>query len=50
MGRDHPLPAFIVGIGALGYIDGLAHLCLGQIVIFPQIPDSLISLHILHQE
>ena len=35
MGRNHPLPAFIVGVCSLRYIDCLTYLSLCQIMIFP---------------
>ena len=48
MGRDHPLTALIIGIGALRHIDRFAHLTLCLILILPQIADSLVFLHIHH--
>ena len=44
-GRDHPLSTFVVGIGPLGHVDGLANLCLGQVGIFPEVPYPSVSLH-----
>ena len=35
MRRNHPLPAFIVGVCSLGYIDCLTYLGLCQVMIFP---------------
>ena len=49
LGRNHPLPALIVGIGSLGQVDGLTHLCLGKIPVLPQVAYSWIALHLNHR-
>ena len=47
--RYHSLSALVIGIGTLGYIDGVPHRFLGQVVIFPQVTDSLVSFHFYHR-
>ncbi len=49
MGWNHPLSALIIGVSSLGNIDGLAHLFLGEIMVFAQITNSLVLPHYYHQ-
>lgn len=46
--RHHALAALVISVGALRYIDGLAHLLLCQIGILAQVADALILFHIYH--
>jgi hypothetical protein len=46
--RHHALAVFVISVGALRYIDGLAHLLLCQIGILAQVADALILFHIYH--
>ena len=46
---DHPLTAFIIGVGALRIPKRIADFLLGHIAVFPQIPDSSILPHSDHQ-
>ena len=46
--RYHALAALVISVGALRYIDDLAHLLLCQIGILAQVADALILFHIYH--
>ena len=50
MRRNHPLPAFVVGVCPLRDVDCGTHLGLRQISIFPEITNSLISTHNHHRK
>ena len=50
MRRNHPLPAFVIGVCPLRDVDCGTHLGLRQISIFPEITNSLISTHNHHRK
>jgi len=47
--RNHPLAAFIIGIGALGDIDCRADFFLREMRIFTQFADPFLSFHYDHR-